>query len=791
MMKVPYDSELAKEIASTIQAFCTKIAYFESINLAKEKGPFPNFDADKFVKSNFITEILPEDIRNDIRIYGIRNCALLTIPPVGTGSLIAGNISNGIEPIFSCEYNRNIRQMDNTIKTEAVEDYAWRKWKSFNMMDSEAALECRPDYFKTAMEIDPIDHIKMQAALQKYIDNSISKCIAKGTKIHTNKGIFNIEDLGYAKGNDIFANPIDNLKIRDINGEWKKITKHYSGGIKPTKIIKFDNGFSIECANTHKLYVNNNWVSASNLNIGDYVYCRNANYLEENSGKKNILFRSIDFRTNSNKICLPKKMSDDLALLLGMYAADGSSTESSGYFGITTANDDVENLFKELCYKVFNINNIKTAYDKRTKNTRSVFVTSRELVRYIQYLMGFGCVDKFIPDQIMNGSESEQINFINGISLDGYISSYLGKYYLYEGYSKRIVESLFYMCCNLGLKPKMSKKYVKNGRLSKYVYSVRVGNNPFDPIERHKRNNFTDCNLIPTPDFVKTLNYKDLDKKYYTSLKSCKISKNIRGDNKLLELGEYDKNLYLIKITSIEDSFNEVYDIEVEDTHSYLISNIISHNTVNLPSDYTLEDYKKTLMFAIDSGLKGYTSYRSGTRDAVLIEKKDIKQEIKEKTSIKLELQERPRELDGKTYKIKDQHGKVYVTVNHIDNNGTKKPWEIFMYSSNENQEMYAALGKTLSAIMRRNDDISFIIDDLKSIKSSTEDGGYFTQEYGFIRSKPQHIGLILEEYVNKVCDNQSSNKIEFSKCPECNELQLVREGGCEHCLACNYSKCG
>ena len=113
------------------------------------------------------------------------------------------------------------------------------------------------------------------------------------------------------------------------------------------------------------------------------------------------------------------------------------------------------------------------------------------------------------------------------------------------------------------------------------------------------------------------------------------------------------------------------------------------------------------------------------------------------------------------------------------------------MYSSNENQEMYAALGKTLSAIMRRNDDISFIIDDLKSIKASTEDGGYFTQEYGFIRSKPQHIGLILEEYVNKVCNNQADTKVLYEKCPECGKMTYIKTGGCTKCLDCGYSSCG
>lgn len=173
MLRLPYDSDEAVEFASKVQCICTHTAYEASIVLAKEKGSFPNFDKEKYLEAPFIKS-LPMEHQIGIDRYGIRNVALLTIPPVGTGSLLAGNISNGLEPIFALEYNRLVRQPDQTNKTEAVEDYAWKIWKQDHFG---SAVATAPEFFKTSREITPKAHIRMQAALQKYIDGSISKTV--------------------------------------------------------------------------------------------------------------------------------------------------------------------------------------------------------------------------------------------------------------------------------------------------------------------------------------------------------------------------------------------------------------------------------------------------------------------------------------------------------------------------------------------------------------------------------------------------------------------------------------
>lgn len=391
MCKVPYDSDLGKAIATRLQHHVMITSYEASVDLAIEKGSFPNFEQEQYCAGSFIQERLPQWLYEKIEACGIRNLALGTIPPIGTGSLIAGNISNGLEPFFALEYNRNVRQLDGTLEVSAVEDYAWKMWKEKTGATKDGPI---PKFFKTAREIDAKDHVDMQAKLQYYIDQSISK-------------------------------------------------------------------------------------------------------------------------------------------------------------------------------------------------------------------------------------------------------------------------------------------------------------------------------------------------------------------------------------------------------------------TANIPESYTIEEYETLLNQAIDSGVKGFTTFREGTREGVLNEKKDEKPKVEAKAEPAAQpvqatdaLAKRPRVLDGKTYKIKDPNGNIYVTLNYSEENGYKRPLEIFMFSSNENQELYAALGKTLSAVMRRTSELDFLVEDLKSIKASTESGGYLTPEYGFVKSRPMHVGLILEEFLaaNTPIEELEQNMLE---CPECEEHSVLREGGCKKCLSCGYSECG
>lgn len=148
----------------------TRAAYLASVELAKEKGAFPLFDADPFLASDAMMQ-MDEDVRDQIRTHGIRNALLTSIAPTGTISLYAGNVSSGIEPVFAYAYTRKVLQKDGTRTEEEVVDYAVQMWRD---KYGDADL---PDYFVNAQTLAPLDHVKMQAAAQKWIDSSISKTI--------------------------------------------------------------------------------------------------------------------------------------------------------------------------------------------------------------------------------------------------------------------------------------------------------------------------------------------------------------------------------------------------------------------------------------------------------------------------------------------------------------------------------------------------------------------------------------------------------------------------------------
>ena len=165
-----YGSDEAAALTEKWLHLIARHAYLASVDIAKEKGAFPLFEADAFLASGTM-QMMDEDVRDAIATHGIRNALLTSIAPTGTISLYAGNVSSGIEPVFAYAYSRKVLQKDGTRTEEEVVDYAVQMWRG-KFGDAEL-----PEYFVNAQTLAPEDHVKMQAAAQKWIDSSISKTI--------------------------------------------------------------------------------------------------------------------------------------------------------------------------------------------------------------------------------------------------------------------------------------------------------------------------------------------------------------------------------------------------------------------------------------------------------------------------------------------------------------------------------------------------------------------------------------------------------------------------------------
>jgi len=170
MTGVRYGSDEAVAKTDEWLHLISREAYLASTELAQEKGSFPLLDVNQFLQSGNMVQ-MDDDVKEVIRSQGIRNALLTSIAPTGTISLYAGNVSSGIEPVFAYSYHRKVLQKDGTKREEEVIDYAVNLWKEkFGNKEF-------PDYFVNAQTLSPTDHVKMQAAAQKWIDSSISKTI--------------------------------------------------------------------------------------------------------------------------------------------------------------------------------------------------------------------------------------------------------------------------------------------------------------------------------------------------------------------------------------------------------------------------------------------------------------------------------------------------------------------------------------------------------------------------------------------------------------------------------------
>jgi ribonucleoside-diphosphate reductase alpha chain len=171
MVGVRYGSLQAAELAGDWARRINTAAYTASAHLAAEKGAFPLFEREPYLAGQTVQE-LDDEVRALIAEHGIRNALLTSVAPTGTISLVADNVSSGIEPVFALAYTRKVLQPDGSRTEEEVSDYALRRFRL--QFGEDAPL---PAYFVTAQDLSPADHVRMQASVQRYVDSAISKTV--------------------------------------------------------------------------------------------------------------------------------------------------------------------------------------------------------------------------------------------------------------------------------------------------------------------------------------------------------------------------------------------------------------------------------------------------------------------------------------------------------------------------------------------------------------------------------------------------------------------------------------
>ncbi len=191
-MHLRYGSPESLAFIEKVYKMIRDVAFAASVELAREKGSFAKFDAKLYGQGLFIKE-LPVKLQKDIAKYGIRNSVILMQAPTGSTSLMAGTTS-GIEPVYEFEFIRNDRLGTHTIRHPLYDD-----WVSRHAAEIEAGTVTRPEWFASANDLSPEDHVRVQAMIQKYVDASISKTV-NAPATHTVEDVKRLYTLAYDLG---------------------------------------------------------------------------------------------------------------------------------------------------------------------------------------------------------------------------------------------------------------------------------------------------------------------------------------------------------------------------------------------------------------------------------------------------------------------------------------------------------------------------------------------------------------------------------------------------------------
>ncbi len=191
-LHIRYGSKESLAFIDKVYKLIRDEAYKASMEIAREKGAFPKWEAEPFSKGRFIKQ-LPEDLQDSIKKYGVRNSVILMQAPTGTTALLA-NTTSGIEPVFEFEFMRKSRLGEDVIR-----HHLYDQWYQKHGEALKAGKIEKPEWFVSANDLTPEDHVRVQALIQQYVDASISKTV-NAPKTQTVEEVKRLYTLAYDLG---------------------------------------------------------------------------------------------------------------------------------------------------------------------------------------------------------------------------------------------------------------------------------------------------------------------------------------------------------------------------------------------------------------------------------------------------------------------------------------------------------------------------------------------------------------------------------------------------------------
>ena len=641
--KLKYGSKKSVEEIERLMRFIRDIIYETSVELSVEKGAFPKFDSVAYGKAHFV-RTLPAKLRMDIKDKGIRNVTCMALAPTGTISLLP-EVSSGIEPLFKKAYRRNDR-VSERIYVHPIYKGLLEKGEDI------------PEWFVDSEDIKPEDHFEIQAVSQKYVDSAVSKCISHNTRIETQDGLIKISDTNNNRILNSFSEI--NLSVMTEDKIETATSFYYNGFVKKGLKIITSNGFFIEGTENHNIRcLNENhefvWKKLSDLKIDDILPIKINTCIVDSSKNRsiaNILKKEFVFEQRYiKKVNVPNKISSDLCWWLGCLISDGSLISSTYTISFCQTGGEVLDKFVDITRKLFNID-CYIIRDNRRENLFNVIISSIKLFSWLNEYIGFNKDE--IPELIFRSGKLMRKNFIEGITLDGFVSD--DHICIKTDKSENFISQLQLLCASIGIPTYINQKY--NSEYDKYYYNLFVQEDGilemlnFSFPEKHKeiklnkiinskslvrRKSFIfNKDLIPiNNEFImlldkienRCLDSSRLYNIFYHIKNNAKKQKALTLDSLLTVYSFIDNipkifndDILFTKVKKIDTCEIETMDIEVLNGHNYIANGFISHNTINMPKETTSEELSRlTLEYIHD--LKGVTIYVDESREGQVLNK--------------------------------------------------------------------------------------------------------------------------------------------------------------------------
>jgi ribonucleoside-diphosphate reductase alpha chain len=897
---IPYDNDYGRGFVSKLMEWFRYNAMLASINRAKDRGPFgwvkgSIYDPALLLgcgEGGFVAlgtkddramqlwrrpertqdfydidvtwgcpEIFWDSVYSGLIKYGIRNACQTTVAPTGTTSNVVGVEGSGIEPLFALAYTRTVMQEGANIKLDylsplfedALLDWGIPRSEVDSILAQVAAnggscqgINAIPDelrsVFKVASDIAPIDHVKMQAVCQEFIDNAISKCVVGDTVLATENGLVPIQSLYEDERPDSFREMT--LAVASTDGV-RKTDAFYYGGERQVRKITLRSGHHVAGTENHRVLVSDSeglrWKYLAEIEVGDRVAVQYGADMWA-SYPYRFSFESSPLYGCQKSVTVPEMMTEDLALLLGMYVSEGHISNTT--YGITITNSD-ENVLKrcaELWETVFGLKARITDYDR----CPGVVVNSKTLVEFFHYL-GVGDTSHFkrVPPAIMQSPLSHVLAFMRGLALDAYTTK--DKWAICLA-SDGLLDDIQDILTNLGIVHSRVKKW--NPVYSRFysevyasgIHAVNLLNLiPF--LEEHKvvlSNRLLRSFAISTADVVphasksrfRTMVPASLlsgGKPYATLRNDAEMSWGIlqRLVNDGFNVGDdlrwvVERGVHFSPVESVGEWYSApVYDVSVPETHAFLGNGIVNHNTINMPNEATVEDVRDVYRSAYHWGCKGITIYRQGSREVEVLAtapkveplpvsdafrlELEIGQELEEDTwplvsPVPLPEYIATEGLPTRTLQVATGFGPMQVYITELRSH----PGRLFDVraqvgkAGNDVTADVEAIGRMASVALRCGAKVSEIVDQLEGIGGRTTAG--FGE--GRVSSVADALGKLLRRlylepefppltmYVTKTAGEHKKTAI----CPECKNATMVNNSGCSHCTislgGCGYEAC-